>query len=304
MGDECVQCGVCSCMCNSRSTDDGDDTNSSECLQHCCTNNSHPDIVAKLQQCSGSPSSHSCRRHSTGASGPEDENGGGVGGALARHVWCRGRIVRSLSQEGFFPSPNEHHPALVRPLAAIGDLALNHPDLPARLHYLATLLAGQNSPPALVNPADCHLLSSVAQLSIPPEVTPRPTSNSTPTHSQRPLSRPSSLDCSSVTSSFRKQVKGNEEVILHSPCSPCSSSTSTSSVSTPSDVFTPTSVSSSSTGVLVASRTSSVASCVSSLPEDNHSDSEDQDTMEGEVATPVPQQQYYNHHAYHIYNSE
>ena len=207
--------------------------------QHSCTNNSHPDIIAKLNNQYGSRdklllvngtngasngtgvnngfnsgssdnilrlsssnsagvnSGDSTRRHSTGDNqivvDIEENN------PLAKHVWSSQRIVRSLSEEGFFPSPNEHHPALVRPLAAIGDLALAHPGLPARLHYFASLLAGHRTSAAAASPepslvagqqadgdeaegvehhpnnvttinistGDCDILSNVVQLPVP-----------------------------------------------------------------------------------------------------------------------------------------
>ncbi|KAK4323091.1 hypothetical protein Pmani_006181 [Petrolisthes manimaculis] len=157
--------------------------------RHSCTNNSHPDILTELRLKVGLPVSI------TGATAVDSdisgvvESGCGCGcsssvcgarewrrhstadpaeGCLARHVWSHRRIARSLSREAFFPTPNEHHPALLRPLAALGDLSTAYPDLPTRLQHLTDLLTHrapkQPEDGTVLTPEDTALLTTVARL--------------------------------------------------------------------------------------------------------------------------------------------
>ncbi|MPC82074.1 hypothetical protein E2C01_076719 [Portunus trituberculatus] len=254
---------------------------------HSCTNNSHPDIFTELQQ---------QQEHKTAGEGRESEalsgagegdsvGGGGTqgrrhsavdsfttteGGGLARHVWSHHRIARSLSREGFFLSPNEHHSALLRPLAALGDLTAACPDLSARLHYLTDLL-GRRCPRhpsqegGVLSPGDSLLLTTIARLHFV---------------QQRPAPP------GSTTSS--------------SPSCPTTPD-SVASSGWPSRLSTTTTTSE------WPSRTSSLVSIASSLPEDDNTndDGHDENLEEarlmagGDLVAPLAH--HYDHHAYHIY---
>ncbi|XP_047478129.1 uncharacterized protein LOC125031438 isoform X1 [Penaeus chinensis] len=273
---------------------------------HSCTNNSHPDIYTKLyhqdqrsESNAEDPEGGSADKSEAGAQGQESSSssavGGGAlhgrrrhsgtepiggGGALARHVWSHQRIARSLSREGFFPTPNEHHPALVRPLAALGDLSAAHPDLPARLHHLAALLSAhpnaqqrQNpSVPPVLSPADAALLAALARLPLPQAGTQA---------SSRPAAPPSASASAPTT-----------------PESACTARwPSISSLNTNAeleDTSAPT----------WPSRTSSLVS-FASLPDDESDDSSTDEEEYGEDIMAggdlVAPQPHYDHHAYHIY---
>ncbi|ROT74641.1 putative protein gustavus isoform X3 [Penaeus vannamei] len=215
----------------------------------------------------GGGAQHGRRRHS----GTEPIGGGG---ALARHVWSHQRIARSLSREGFFPTPNEHHPALVRPLAALGDLSAAHPDLPARLHHLAALLSAhpnaqqrQNpSVPPVLSPADAALLAALARLPLPQAGT-------------QALSRPAAPPTASASAPTRERGHGQGISSLNTNAEL-------------EDTSAPT----------WPSRTSSLVS-FASLPDDESDDSSTrgeygEDIMAGRLVAPQP---HYDHHAYHIY---
>lgn len=252
---------------------------------HSCTNNSHPDIFTELQQ-----------QHKTASEGHESEaligagegdsvDGGGTqgrrhsavdsfttteGGGLARHVWSHHRIARSLSREGFFLSPNEHHSALLRPLAALGDLTAACPDLSARLHYLTDLLGRRcpRHPPqegGVLSPGDSLLLTTIARL----------------------------------------------HFVQQRPAPP--GSTTSSSPTTPDSVASsgwPSRLSTTTTTGEWPSRTSSLVSIASSLPEDDNTndDGHDENLEEarlmagGDLVAPLAH--HYDHHAYHIYYGE
>lgn len=258
---------------------------------HSCTNNSHPDIFSELQQqhqkaadegreseaLSGEGGDNSSvvvgggtqgRRHSAVDSFTTTEGGGGGdGGGLARHVWSHHRIARSLSREGFFLSPNEHHSALLRPLAALSDLTAACPDLSARLHYLTDLLGRRcpRHPPqegCVLSPGDSLLLTTIARLYFA---------------QQRPAP-PGSTTSSSPTT---------PDSVASSPW-PSRLSTTTTTGEWP-------------------SRTSSLVSIASSLPEDDNTndDGHDENLEEarlmagGDLVAPLAH--HYDHHAYHIY---
>lgn len=273
---------------------------------HSCTNNSHPDIYTKLyhqdqraESSAEEPEGGSADKSEAGAQGqessPSSAEGGGAqhgrrrhsgtepiggGGALARHVWSHQRIARSLSREGFFPTPNEHHPALVRPLAALGDLSAAHPDLPARLHHLAALLSAhpnaqqrQNpSVPPVLSPADAALLAALARLPLPQAGT-------------QALSRPAAPPTASASAPTTPESAGTARW-------PSISSLNTNAELE--DTSAPT----------WPSRTSSLVS-FASLPDDESDDSSTDEEEYGEDIMAggdlVAPQPHYDHHAYHIY---
>ncbi|XP_045582722.2 uncharacterized protein gus isoform X2 [Procambarus clarkii] len=255
---------------------------------HSCTNNSHPDIYTKLHAgdfcvCNTSPSDTECEGVRESETTCVKSEGGGRArewrrhsagdlceGVLTRHVWSHRRIVRSLSREAFFPTLNEHHPALVRPLAALGDLSTAYPDLPASLHHLTELISGPQQQSSVLTAEDTALLASVARLHL------RRTTSATPL--SRPILGPESLEGS-----------------------PSSRQPSVSYVSLTSEAEHTTTT----TTHEWPSRTSSLVSLVSSLLDDESSDvssEEDvgeEDTMAGgDLVAPQP---HYDHHAYHIY---
>ncbi|XP_068226762.1 uncharacterized protein gus isoform X1 [Palaemon carinicauda] len=255
------------------------------------------------------------RRHSA-----EENTNGSVGvGVLGRHVWSHQSIVGSLSREGLFPTPNEHHPALVRPLVALGDLSVTHPELPTRLHHLVALLTANpsaccrnsntSSRPAVagvsnngrsggggsLSASDAALLSALARLPLPQ---------------------------AGVPATLRQPFPQTAAAVGGTPNSTggCASGPVSSVASTPDSVITPRwpSVSSLASNAeydqtpahSFPSRASSFTSFVSSLPDDEVSqepatDEEDQVVPEesstmaaADLVAPHPQ---YEHHAYHIY---
>lgn len=251
---------------------------------HSCTNNSHPDIYNELQEQQLKVEGEGQRGGTVSSAG--DGGGGGTQGRrhsavdssstsegnLARHVWSHHRIARSLSREGFFPTPNEHHSALLRPLAALGDLTAAYPDLPTRLHYLTDLLARRRpthlpQESSVLSPEDSLLLTTIARLHFRQQRSPAP-----PSPGSNPSSAPTTPD--SVFSS------GWASSSLLSP------TTTTSEW---------------------PSRTSSLVSIASSLPEDDTTNDEDRDVnleearvmAGGDLVAPLAH--HYDHHAYHIY---
>lgn len=282
---------------------------------HSCTNNSHPDIYIELHQqqksevrdsagpadsvgeCEGGrvreassvPSEcvegggrvREWRRHSAAAAGEATDD------PLARHVWSHRRIARSLSREGFFPTPNEHHPALLRPLAALGDLSTAYPDLPGRLQHLTQLLTSGRSTvrvsreePTVLSPADTALLTTVARLHLRQNGQAPPLRRSLLTVPAAAVSAPASPD-SLLTSRWASLLSLNTSSELDR-----TSTTTTSEW---------------------PSRASSLVSVASSLPDDESSASSaaeeeeagDDDSMAGgDLVAPQP---HYDHHAYHIY---
>ncbi|XP_042228680.1 uncharacterized protein LOC121870795 isoform X2 [Homarus americanus] len=264
---------------------------------HSCTNNSHPDIYTKLHFQLSDPGLLGDSDECEGGRGREDtcvnsdRVEGGIRvrrrhstaevseGPLARHVWSHRRIARSLSREAFFPTPNEHHPALLRPLAALGDLSTAYPDLSARIQHLADLLSrGQSNQhqtsedSSVLSAADTALLTTVARLHL------RQTGNASPL--RRPFSSAATVSAPTTPESLV--------------------ATRWASLSS---VNTNTTTSSSSEW---PSRTSSLVSVASSLPDDESSTSpteeevkeEDSTMAGGDLVAPQP---HYDHHAYHIY---
>lgn len=276
--------------------------------RHSCTNNSHPDILTELRLKVGLPLSLSGATAIGGDVGGVLEGACGCGcasgagaarewrrhsaadpaeGCLARHVWSHRRIARSLSREAFFPTPNEHHPALLRPLAALGDLSTAYPDLPTRLQHLTDLLTHrvpkQPEDGTVLTPEDTALLTTVARLHL------RQASQGqgqTP-----PLRRPHPGSAHSAPTTPESVASSTRWPSLLSLATDHTSSTSTSEW---------------------PSRTSSLVSVASSLPDDDRSTTssssvgeeeavEDRRMAGGDLVAQLPQ---YDHHAYHIYYSK
>ncbi|KAK8744119.1 hypothetical protein OTU49_001006 [Cherax quadricarinatus] len=263
---------------------------------HACTNNSHPDIYTKVHaddfclcdtslgrvvdECSGVKSREANSVNSEAGSSVRERRRHSAAelseGLFARHVWSHRRIAYSLSREAFFPTPNEHHPALLRPLAALGDLTQAYPDLTARLQHLTELLSNtrfnqqHSDQSSVLSNEDTALLSIIARLHLRlcaqgnHQRQPLCTTISNPPSSDSLISNKwASLSCVNITSEADR----------------------TATTTTTSEWL---------------SRTSSLVSLASSLPEDESTDEElVEDTMAGgDLVAPQP---HYDHHAYHIY---
>ncbi|XP_050687192.1 uncharacterized protein LOC126980880 isoform X2 [Eriocheir sinensis] len=281
---------------------------------HSCTNNSHPDLFTELQEQQDKAVVNTGHEEQAAACVSSSvDDGGGTGkqgrrhsaedpprtpeGGLARHVWSHRRIARSLSREGFFPTPNEHHSALLRPLAALGDLSAAYPDLPARLQYLTDLLTHrrprqtlQSREDAVLSPEDSLLLTTIARLHLRQQRPPPPVRTST-------ASAPTTPD-SIASSGWASLLSHN----VNTPTTPDSIASSGWASLLSLNVNTATTTTSE-----WPSRTSSVVSIASSLPEDDNTNDDDHDeNLEearamagGDLVAPLAH--HYDHHAYHIY---